>query len=274
MTLVTRGGGLTSVVDPQRGGKIISLVDDFGIEWLAQADPDATPGGASFIDAEMAGWDECAPSIAACTIGGVSVPDHGDLWDIPFGVEDQTLTAIGTSLGYRFERDISATEDGLLLSYRAETIGGSIPFLWAAHPQFVAPPGTRVELPVKEQLVVDVLDARLPLHRWSPELASIDTVPHAGTRKLYVDPERPAHGAHLVRGDGARLAIEWSRQCPYLGLWFDNAAISREPVIAIEPSTGYFDSLERAVASSSVAWLTPGRPLSWWVRLAVTHGRV
>lgn len=272
MTLVTRGGGLTSSVESARGGKIVSLVDAFGTEWLAQADPHAVAASdASFVDAEMAGWDECAPTIVACVVDGRAVPDHGDLWNVPFEVEGDTVKAVGTSLGYRFERTIAATEEGLLLSYEAETLGDSIPFLWAAHPQFAAPPGTHVQLPAEAKLVIDVQDVRLPQSAWMPALGAIDTVAPGGTRKLYVDSRTPVHSARLVRGDGTWLAIEWSAECPYLGVWFDHAAYSREPVIAIEPSTGYFDSLATAMSGGTAVMLEPGRPVNWWVLLTGTQ---
>ena len=268
MTLVVRGEGLTATVDPGRGAKIVSLVDAAGVEWLAQADRTSIPApGTAFVAAEMAGWDECAPSIVACTVDGVPIPDHGELWDVPFDTQGDTTSATGTSLGFRFARTIAPTADGLLLSYRAETTGGPIPFLWAAHPQFAAPPGTRVELPPQARSVVDVQHDDLPSRPWSSALDGIDSVRPGGTRKWYVDPAQTVRGARLVRGDGPVLTMEWSVHCPYLGVWFDHGAYSREPVIAIEPSTGYFDSLATAQRSGRVATIEPGRPLTWWVRL-------
>ncbi|MCY7411677.1 MAG: hypothetical protein LH471_01345 [Salinibacterium sp.] len=273
MTIVTKGSGLTASVEPARGGKIVSLIDEAGSEWLAQTDPIfRLADGASFVESEMAGWDECAPSIVACTIRGRDVPDHGDLWNTAFDTDGSTVRAFGVSLGYRFERTITATDDGVMLHYLAESVGETVPFLWAAHPQFSALPGTRVELAAPAR-VVDVLDPKLPISEWSPQLATIDTVPHEGSRKWFVEPDHPVEAASIVRADGSSLTMRWSPTCPYLGVWFDSRAYSREPVIAIEPSTGYFDSLESAVYYGRVALLTPGAPLAWWVSLQVTTGR-
>ena len=262
---------LSVVVDADRGAKIVSLREPDGLEWLAAADPaHPAPPGASFVDAEMAGWDECAPSIVACEVAGVEVPDHGDLWDRPFlGVGDE-LVAEGASFDYRFARSMRAIPGGVRFEYVAQARSTPVPFLWAAHPQFVAPPGTRVELPGVTE-VVDVLDPAEPLLPWTPALATIDTVSPGGCRKVYAAPSASARGARLVRADGRALELRWSLACPYVGVWFDRTAYSREPVIAIEPSTGYFDSLATAVERARVPVLDPGRALHWWVEVRPTR---
>lgn len=267
--MIVSGNGLTAAVDVQRGGKITSLVDRSGTEWLAQAAPgESRETGRAFIDSEMCGWDECAPSINACTVDGRAIPDHGDLWDQPFSQEHNRVHTVGRSLDYDFERTIEATESGLRFNYAATARTRQIPFLWAAHPQFLAPAGTRVEVPGLVS-VVDVLADRPERAAWTDALATIDTIDAGGCRKVYADPEHPFTNAALVRPNGSRLHLSWSLATPYLGIWFDNAAFSREPVIAIEPSTGYFDSLETAIHNNRVPTLTPNQSFRWHVDLAV-----
>lgn len=282
--MIIGGGGLTATVDPARGAKITSLVDAQGVQWLAQGTGVEVPAGAAFTDAEMAGWDECAPSIVACEVGGRVIPDHGELWDSVFEATGSTVCRRGD--GYLFERTIEPTETGLRFRYEATATEGALPFLWAAHPQFVAPPGTRIALPQQVARVVDVTNGDVmtdrdmangevvtdgtPTLRWDEELATIDTVEDGGSRKLYVDPATPVFEASLVRPDGATLSMHWSPESPYLGLWYDNRAWSRKPVIALEPSTGYYDSLARALASSRVAIIDPGHPLRWWLEVGVS----
>ncbi|WP_457100349.1 hypothetical protein [Microbacterium sp. P5_E9] len=262
------GAGLAATIDPRRGAKITSLIDVAGTEWLSQGAADASTGpGLPFVEAEMRGWDECAPTINACVVDGRALPDHGDLWDIEFEAEGDRVSATGPSVPYRFERRISATATGLRLDYSAEALESALPFLWAAHPQFAAPPETRVELPSSVEEVVDVMDAATPRQPWTPALASIDTVPEGGCRKVYVAPETRVERARLVRPDGSTLDIRWSPECPYLGIWFDAGAYSAVPVIALEPATAYYDSLELAVRLQRAPVLEPGVPLTWWVEL-------
>lgn len=262
------GEVLSAVVNPRRGAKITSLVDASGTEWLAPgrdgADP---PPGTPFVDAEMGGWDECAPTIVACRVANRDLPDHGDLWDTEFHVDGDLVSAVGTSMPYRFQRRIHATPTGLRLEYSAESLADPIPFLWAAHPQFAAPPGTRIELPSTIHSVVDVLDPSTPELAWTPDLATIDSLSVGECRKVYVAPSTPVDRARLVRVDGSALVMRWSETCPYLGIWFDHSAYSATPVIALEPATAYYDSLERAVQLGRASHLKTGHPLTWWVEL-------
>lgn len=267
-------GALTAVVRAERGGKILSLRDGAGTEWLTQSRrSQSPPPGTAFGDAEMAGWDECAPTIDRCVVHGAVIPDHGDAWDAVWTGTGATLRHVGSSLPYRIERTLAATQDGgLRLSYRATADHGSVPFFWAAHPQFAAPPGTCVEVAPAPRLVVDVLADGWPTARWSEGLAGIDGVAPGGCRKLYVHPDERVASVDLVRRDGSRLRMTFSRSIPYVGLWFDQGRYARAPVIAIEPAMAYADSLARAVELGTAPVLTPDRALEWWIELHAYPG--
>lgn len=267
------GPRLSATVLPSRGAKIISLLDDRGMDWLGQ--PDRAVGiparpGTDFLAAEMAGWDECAPTIDQCTIGGVELADHGELWTKAFEVTDKGVSATDLSLGYHFSRDITATADGLRFDYRVESLGGTFPFLWAAHPQFIAPAGTRLRLPEHVTRVVDVLAPGLPVLDWSDDLGQIDSIELGGYRKLYVHPDEPVFEVGLVHPDGSELSLRWSG-CPYLGLWFDRFHYRAEPIIALEPSTAYYDSLATAVELRRAPTVSPAKPLAWSIELSVAR---
>lgn len=269
------GPMLAAEIDLARGAKIVSLRDVSNTEWLAQADRGRTvPVGASFVEAEMSGWDECAPTIVECLVGRSSVPDHGDLWNAQFeagALPGSTLTT-GTSLDYRFQRTVSAIPGGLRLHYSAEALTRDVPFLWAAHPQFLAPEGTSIQLGDHpgDVPVVDVLSPELPRSLWRHDTPVMTGVERHGCRKYYVAPDHRVTSATIRRPSGHALTLRWSAQSPYLGVWIDNCAYSREPVVALEPSTGYFDSLATAVRNGTSVTLVPGEPVMWWVELEVS----
>jgi hypothetical protein len=272
------GGGVTAVIEPERGGRIVSLTGPDGREWLVQpANPSRPPdrGDADFAASDSAGWDECAPSIDACTVAGRSVPDHGDLWTAGWTVMGASDTSLdlevdGRSLGYRLRRRITATRNGLRFDYAARTCGESVPFIWAAHPQFLSPRGSSIVLATPVGDVVDVLDPDQPSVPWSSALATVDTLPAGGCRKLYVDPATTIGAATLQHADGSALTMSW-QQCRYLGLWFDNCAYSHEPVVAIEPSLGFRDSLAWAVEHGVAPALPPGETVRWSLEVAIGH---
>ena len=269
--IVTIGGpALSATMVPQRGGKIISLLDARGVEWMAA--PDRTVGaparpGDGFLTAEMAGWDECAPTIDACVVNGVALADHGELWTKPFTVDGENMSVDDETLGYRFTRAVRPTVDGLELSYRVTAGDRDVPFLWAAHPQFRAPAGTRILLPSSVRTVVDVMHPALPVLAWSADLGSIDTIKPKGYRKVYVHPDEAVSSAVLVHPDGAALRVSWTSACAYLGLWFDKFAFRAEPIIAIEPATAYFDSLATAMENDRVTVIAATTTLQWSVTL-------
>ncbi|WP_204013628.1 aldose epimerase family protein [Virgisporangium aurantiacum] len=261
---------MTFEIDAARGAKIISLRDPAGREWLTRSRRTGAVPGMPFGLAEMAGWDECAPTINQCVVDGRRLPDHGDAWDVPWTATGTGLRHAGASWPYVLRRRIVSTGDGgLRLEYSAETTGGAVPFLWTAHPQFAAPPGSRVELSPTPERAVEVSAKGWPVIGWSEQLTSLDALPDGGSRKVYVHPDEPAvTRVVLIRSDGGRLGLTLSPECRYLAIWLDNRAWADEPVIAVEPSLGYADSLEVAVALGTAPTLRPGEPLEWWLAVA------
>ena len=220
----------------------------------------------SFLD-DLAGWDECAPTIDACVVDGRMLPDHGELWSARWRVVEHTdrrlvMSTHGDSLGYTMSRTIELHSGGMTIEYAATSDHGDLPFLWAAHPQFRASATTRVQLEPGIDRVVDVLGDRDVPFDWSPSVATTGTLEPGGFRKLYVDPALRPTSATLVHDDGAALTLRFD-SCDYLGLWFDREAYSRETVIALEPSNAYRDSLARAIDNGTAARIPSDGALRW-----------
>jgi hypothetical protein len=265
---VIRIGGpkLAALISPERGGKIVSLVDETGREWLAQPEsplpPPAEPG-AAFTEAELCGWDECAPTVDDDRFDGVQLGDHGDLWTQRWQDQGTQLRVTSPSLGFDFARAIVTTGRGLRLEYVVRS-QRDLPLLWAAHPQFIAPPGSRVQVP--DGTLLRAQDGS----ELSPEALDIDSYADGECRKFHADPGTPVGWASLVLPSDERLTLYWSASAPYLGIFMDAAAIARERVAVIEPMSGWPDSLTAAVDSGHVARITPDGPLT--VRLEIGIG--
>lgn len=283
------------VTIPTLGAKIVSLYDKkHQHEWLVppMRPLKQTSYGDDFVSQDMSGWDEMMPTISACTFNGNALPDHGEVWSIPWQLENLdgavVLSVLGRALPYQFTRSAALVNDNCLrLDYTLTALGENpLPYLWAAHPQFNADPQTRILLPEHVTHMTNVIDQDPAwgeagsLHPW-PQAQAVDghlwrldrvrEVDNRSCRKFYTLPENPAAWAALNHeGLGCQLRLDWSAaQLPYLGLWVDEGVYNARPVAAPEPCTGYYDSLERAVENNRVPVLMPGTKSQWSLQISL-----
>jgi len=280
---------LRVLIVPDLGAKIVSLFDkQHQHEWLVppMRPVRQTVFGADFVSQDMSGWDEMMPTISACSWEGHPLPDHGEVWSIPWQLEPHdggvTLSIESRVMPYRLKRSaVLATPGCLELRYTLIHTGATaFPYLWAAHPQFAADPQTRIVLPAEVTRVVNVMAAHPDwgetgaLHAWPRAVAAdgqnlaLDRVRPAqqnACRKFYVPPEQAVSTASLFQEEkGCELKLSWLAQdLPYLGLWVDEGVYNVNPVAALEPCSGYYDSLERAVQNGQVTLLQPGEEKNW-----------
>ena len=285
------------VVVPRMGAKLVSLLDKrTGVEWLAG--PGGRPFrpaayGATFDQQDMSGWDEMFPTITACpypapgAYAGVPLPDHGEVWAVPWinlDGEDLTLAVEGRALPYRLTRRLSLSGPTTLrFDFHLLNLGAEpMPYIWAAHPQFACGTEAQVVLPSAVTQVYNVLteewgwgafNANLP---WPTaqradgarlQLDAIGPPTLKRARKFYLLPDQPVGAATLVHrpaGDWLRMAWD-AAQVPYLGLWVDEGALNAASVAAPEPATGFYDSLALAWQNQRVAVVQPDAEVTWWL---------
>ncbi len=301
---------IRTVIVPDLGAKLVSLMDKrTQLEWLV--DPGGrpfkkAPYGASFVEQDMSGWDEMFPTIVACDYPapgekyGAPLPDHGEVWSLSWQLEPAHSDGLkfsvkGKALPYRLTRTLSySAADTLQMQYELENLGReSLPYMWAAHPQFVCSHGAKIVLPPQAKAVCNTLPAEWgwgePETRFDwPEAVSVDgqrvRIDHIGpaslnrARKFFVVPETPVCWAGLIRQPAKDwLRLDWdSNLVPYLGVWVDEGAINHEAVVALEPITGFYDSLAIAWEKKLISMIEPGQINSWTlsVRLGTTDDSI
>jgi len=107
----------------------------------------------------------------------------------------------------------------------------------------------------------------------SPEIESTNGMPRGSGRKLYAAPDAQIGTVGLLDADGSWLRLTWDPALvPYLGIWLDNGAYARHPVIALEPATGFYDDLARAVSNHRVPQVHPEQPLRWSLEVSLGSG--
>jgi len=282
---------------PAMGGKIASLV--VGGHELLQAP--LNPYGPrtrtmAFSEGDASGWDECLPSVAECSVatqaGIVAIPDHGDLWRIPWktlaaNADSATLRVTCFSLPLQLTRSliVSETPSGwqLQLLYSLTNLGAyPVPWSWAAHPLFAVSDGDRIVLPDSVQTlrlegsggnrlgkngdtilwpVAELADSKLE------DLRTAHAADSAIADKLFAGPMREGWCALERTGTGLRLKVRFEPDLtPYLGLWicyggWPEGSEAKQVCVAMEPATAPVDSLAQTGSWSRT--LEPGDTFTW-----------
>jgi galactose mutarotase-like enzyme len=258
------------VVDSCDGGKITSMVA-CDREWL-EASTSRDPAGPY---AGGGGWDECAPTVGACTLAdGTQLFDHGDAWRRPWQVLESTASVLSMqvdleSVGVTLRRSIRPTDDGLVLEYEANTRSPhGVPLLWCAHPLFRAPEGTRIVAPDIDY--VEHFPRRMHRTRLQRD-GVIEALPRGGALKLFAH-STTVESAGIEHPDGARLTLSWDTSLlTGLGLYWDRGLFNGSPLVGVEPSTGSNDLADEVYDALPI--VRSETPLTWWVRITVSKFR-
>lgn len=297
---------LRVVLQPAPGGKLASLYDKRnGVEWLAQPLLPPQPElayGSAWSGPHSYGWDVMLPTITACPYPGpgpavgATLPDHGELWTLPWqGKADAEQGAVimqvrGQALPYTLVRQAQLGEPGeLVLSYRLRN-DGDLPllYLWAEHPLFLCEPGAEIVLPEEVREVVNALAEEWG-SQWGPPgtinswpvkragaamhaLNQVGDVAQRSGRKFYVRPDQHIGWAALRRpAVNAALEMRWDpHAAPFFGVWVDEGAVYPAACnVALEPASGYYDSLALAAGKGQASVLAPNTERHWQVRVKV-----
>ena len=293
--VVIRSRSCSLTLLPQFGGKISSIQID-GRELLQAPLAPLAPRthNMPFDAGDAGGWDECLPSVAACTAqtpsGPADIPDHGDLWRVPWEfVSSSTVRGRCFSLPLALERSLILSETAggcsLRLNYKLTNTGSDpVPWSWAAHPLFAVDAGDTVVLPgsVSSLRVEGSAGNRLgntnstvtwphvTLPQGIRTDLSVVQSPRSGIGdKLFAGPlARDANWCELHRPKaGLRLRVTFNAAVtPYVGLWLCYGGWPGRPgpkqnCVALEPATAPVDSLAQSGPWSRT--LEPGQSASW-----------
>lgn len=294
---------LRSVAVPVLGAKLVSLVDKRShLEWLVgpgSRPVRKVPYGAVFTDQDLSGWDEMFPTIVACGYPasgewfGAPLPDHGEVWSLPWAVEPASadrlrLSVEGKALPYRLTRTlVYSAPTNLQMHYELKNLGREkMPYIWAAHPQFECGEQAEILFPPEVKKVCNTIPASwgwgAPETRFDwPQAINLQGKPVRIDRtglpalkqacKFFVLPETRVRWAGLVRKPaGDWLRMDWDPdKVPYLGLWVDEGALSHTTVAAPEPTTGFYDSLAVAWDKKEITVLEPGATQTWTLTVQI-----
>jgi galactose mutarotase-like enzyme len=254
--------------------------------------------GDSFGAYDTSGFDECMPTVSACTDPnrGVSLPDHGELWSVPWQAEVHEdalqLSATGRVLPYRFTRRTKLDGSGVVLDYEITNESETeMKFLWSAHPLLSVEPGSRITLPaeVAELLVQYSLGNRLGSFgstcQWPRANAGsvkqrLDVLLPPTARfadKLFTPRLRDGYCSLFKPAANETITFRFDVEpVPYIGLWCCQGGwpdpAHGHYTIALEPCSGRPDSLREAIAGGENDVLPAGSSKRWSLRIELTAG--
>ena len=161
---------LSLAILPEVGGKMISLVfKDTGQEFISLSGrkfkkPTYT---ANYCDLDVSGFDECFPAIAEGFYPewpwkGVVIPDHGEIFTLPWDCKVEknklVMTVYGVRFPYRFVRVMSLEQSTVKISYELENLSPcDFKYIWSAHPLFAVIEGAKILIPGNPRIRTDFL---------------------------------------------------------------------------------------------------------------------
>jgi galactose mutarotase-like enzyme len=284
---------LRAVVLPGLGGKIISLVDkvaDAELLWRSDRVPvRPVPFGSGYDDAFLGGWDELFPNDEPEVLAGEAMPDHGELWSLPWLITDLTAGDDQVTLELAVRPPISATcvtkrlvlGDGpeLRTDYRLTNEGRrELPFLWKSHVAVRLHPDTVIGVAAGDVLVHEFGDPRVRPEggRFDWPSASVAGTEHDFRRP----PDTTARGVteFLIATtlDDGRCGVEHPVVGTGLTLTWDPADLPScwtfasygggwrgLDVLVLEPCTGHPLSVLDGVAAGTHQVLAAGATREW-----------
>jgi galactose mutarotase-like enzyme len=266
---ILRNGHVELAVAPALGAKVVSLRNlRTGREWLSHPASGLklfrNEPGDKFHHSTLVGWDECLPTIAACTWQDRSLPDHGEAWSRAWDLDAHAWErqVIKTSVrlpvcGLHFARTLELAGHTLHAQYALENPATQPQeFLWAAHPLLALHEGDRLEL-------TDETGQMLDGHSC---LESLELQPGSpGYVKLHAGPLRQGRAGVFNARTGDRLTFEWdTAHCDTLGLWLTRGGWHGHHHLALEPAIGAPDSLAVAAGEWKRCGLIPPHGQETW----------
>lgn len=275
---------------PDLGGKLVSMIyKPSGKEWLIDSGerPLRLPiYGSTFGEWDMSGWDECFPTINACPWEmdkSINLPDHGEIWALPwmYRVEENEVICSVESplLSCKFTRSISFhSANKVRMGYRVDNMSDQpMPFLWVPHPQFAVTEPTRILLPESMEEMLCVYAGHTlkngETYAWD-DVSLISPVVTGDGRKFYYEGQVPLSwsGLYGQESDNFLIVSVPKEKVPYLGVWIDEGMYNDRVACALEPSIGYYDSLDMAVSNGTAQIIPADSSFEWYLELSIGVG--
>jgi hypothetical protein len=293
---------LRVILLPQLGGKIWQInykPADHDLLWQhPRLTPRAVPFHAVYDDVFFGGWDELFPNDLPEEINGERLPDHGEVWTLPWTVEVVRDTPDEVVLHLAVETPITVVRiekwitlrDGeakLRMRHQISALGShDQPFLWKLHAAMALAQDSRIDMPARAMYVEDFGPQRAAIaqrtYTW-PYLRDADGVTH-DMRRTLPPAARVSEFQYATELTDGWCAITHPHDELGFGLAFDHRVLPscwlfatyggwRDlSTVILEPCTGYPVSLADGLSAGTHQTLHAGETISCDVIATVFTG--
>ena len=276
-------------VIPNLGAKVSSIVykpQNFEILFQPTSEYSLPNYGDHFEKYDTSGIDELFPNVEEGEYPfkeylGEKLPDHGELWSIPWKCKIINKSIVCTvksiKFQYIFERKISLKKNSIIFEYYVENRGTKnfIGF-WTFHGLLAI--DEKSELLLNINKIMNVHDSKFlgnagnictyPIYK-GYRLNKFLPKSSKNTEKFFLLSKIDKAGIILNNG---KLKLTYDlKETPFLGIWKNEGGFKGEYNCALEPSNGFYDSMEIVKKTKKYMFLHPEENKKWSFKIELNE---
>lgn len=239
--------------------------------------------GAVFSDYDSSGFDECFPTIDSCEWNHQNMPDHGEVWAMPWHCEQLlngslTFSVYSEKFNYTFSKNITLDDDSLISTYQVQLHKSvlSLPFIWTPHALFRGTATTQFIIPEYMDKIYNVCgggrlgpygcvyDYPIAIKQAMLDLRYLEPKSANNCEKYYFTKKLCANSLFGFNDNNIEVRMSVDHHIvPYLGIWKNQGAYKGHYNFAIEPCTGIYDDTAHAYDSKLCQVVEPNSSIEW-----------
>lgn len=263
------------------GGKIASIYHkelDYEVLFQPKEESYKIPIlGDSFSKYDTSGADEMLPTIDECYYPNSyrKLKDHGDIWAQKWNFKEKEegleCRVRCDSIKLDFKRTIKLEGESILLDYELyNPTEQELFYLWAFHPLMNFDNSTELEFSTDSE-IINVMNE----NKYDFNYLKLGEYPDEGEYKFYFkEPLEEGFARIIYKNKNAVVEFNFDTKInKYLGVWITTGGFKGERNLAIEPASGFYDSLERAYKNDKVSKIDSKETKKWYLKLDVRKWR-
>ena len=259
------------------GAKIASLIHkESGFEFLFQPTLkkyDNPLYGDAFYKYDTSGIDDTIPTIDICNYpnSDIVLKDHGDVWAQEWDysiVEDSLICVVKIeSLPLKLQKSIKIVGNSIQINYELFNLSNDdTMYLWAFHGLNVFNEHTEMFFSHNGE-ILNVIDGK----NYDFDYKALKNYADKSENKFYfVDEIEKGYCGLDYVDEGLKYILEYDTDInKYLGVWITKGGFKGEYNCAIEPASGFYDSLEHSYENDRYSVVKGNDSVKWNMNITI-----